>query len=120
MMRRVTTLGLDERTERVLAYLLFWVSGLVLLFVEKNKRVRWHAMQSVLTFGTLSLLFVAVNILNGVLSWIPILGLFISFSLHLFLNILGWVWFFLWLWLMVMAWLHSDYRLPIISKWTRL
>lgn len=119
MMRRITTLGLDERIERVLAYSLFWVSGLVLLFTEKNKNVRWHAMQSVVTFGTLSLLFVGVSMLNGVLSWIPILGLFISFGLHLLLNILGWLWLLLWFWLMAMAWLHPDYRLPIVSKWAR-
>jgi Predicted membrane protein len=119
MMRRITTLGLDERVERVLAYSLFWVSGLVLLFTEKNKNVRWHAMQSVVTFGTLSLLFVGVSMLNGVLSWIPILGLFISFGLHLLLNILGWLWILLWFWLMVMSWLHPDYRLPIVSKWAR-
>jgi uncharacterized membrane protein len=51
MMHKMTTLGLGERLESVLAYSLLWVSGLVFLVFEKNQTVRWHAMQSVLTFG---------------------------------------------------------------------
>jgi len=119
MMRRMTTLGLDERFERVLAYSLFWVSGLVLIFTEKNKNVRWHAMQSIVTFGTLSLLFIGVSMLSGILSWIPILGLLISFGLHLLRDILGWIWVLLWFWLMFMAWVRPDYRLPLVSNWVR-
>ncbi len=119
MMRRMTTLGIDERIERVLAYSLFWVSGLVLFFTEKNQTVRWHAMQSMVTFGTLSLLMFGVSMLNGMLSWIPILGLLTSFGLGLLLRILGWTWFLLWIWLMVMAWMQPNYRLPYVSDWVR-
>ena len=118
-MRRMTTLGLDERLERVLAYSLFWVSGLVFFFTEKNQNVRWNALQSIITFGGLSLLMLAVSMLNGVLAWIPGVGLFTSFGLGLLLRILGWIWFLLWIWLMAMAWLHPTYRLPYISDWIR-
>jgi uncharacterized membrane protein len=116
-MHRITTLGLDERIERVLAYSLFWVSGLVLLLVEKNQNVRRHALQSLITFGTLSLLIVGVTMLNGVLSWIPLLGILTSFGLGLLLRILWWTWFILWIWLIIMAWSHPNYRLPLVSTW---
>ena len=119
MMRRMTTLGLDERLERVLAYSLFWVSGLVLFSTEKNQNVRWNAIQSIVTFGGLSLLILGVSILNSALAWIPGLGLFTSFGLGLLLRILGWIWFLLWIWLMAMAWLHPTYRLPYVSDWIR-
>ncbi len=119
MMRRMTTLGMDERWERVLAYSLFWVSGLFLFFTEKNQNVRWHALQSIVTFGGLTVLIVVVSILNSTLSWIPFLGLFISFGLGLLLRILGWIWFLLWIWLMIMAWVNPTYRLPYISDWIR-
>ena len=119
MMHRMTTLGIDEHLERVLAYSLFWVSGLVLFFVEKNQNVRWHAMQSMITFGTFSLLFFGVSMLNSMLSWIPILGLLISFGLGLLLNILGWLWAILWIWLLIMAWVNPTYQLPFVSKWVR-
>ncbi len=119
MMHRMTTLGLDERLERVLAYSLFWVTGLIFFVFEKNRNVRWHAMQSMVTFGTLSLFIIGVGMLNNMLSWIPILGLLTSFGLGLLLRILGWVWFLLWIWLMVMAWIHPHYELPYVGQWVR-
>ena len=117
MMRRMTTLKIDERWKRVLAYSLFWVSGLVLFFTEKNQNVRWHALQSIVTFGGLSILIVGVSIFNSTLSSIPFLGLLISFGLGLLLRILGWIWFLLWIWLITMAWVQPTYRLPYISDW---
>src|SRR5579883_3397533 len=117
MMHKMTTLGLDERLERVLAYALLWVSGLVLLVFEKNQTVRWHAKQSVLTFGILTLLLIGVAFLQEVLGWIPLLGLLTNFGLVLLSHILRWTIFILWIWLMVMAWMRPDYRLPFISQW---
>jgi uncharacterized membrane protein len=118
-MQKMTTLGLDERIERVLAYSLLWVSGVLLLLFEKNRTVRWHAMQSIITFGLLTILLIAVGALQAILGWIPILGLITGFGLALLSNILRWMMGLLWIWLMVMAWLKPDYRLPIISDWVR-
>ncbi len=118
-MKTMTTLGLNERVERVLAYTLGWVSGLILFFTEKNRNVRWHAVQSILTFGTLTLLMFGVWLLKGFLHMIPLLNLLTDAGLGLLLNILWWVSIGLWIWLMAMAWLRSDYRLPFISDWVR-
>jgi uncharacterized membrane protein len=118
-MQRMTTLGLDERLERVMAYSLFWISGILLILFEKNRNVRWHAMQSIITFGTLTLLLIGVNFLKAMLGWIPILHLLTNFGLGLLANICGWAFFILWIWLMIMAWLSPDYRLPYMSRWVR-
>ncbi len=118
-MYRMTTLGLGERLERVLAYVFGWVSGLLLFLFEKNRTVRWHAAQSIVTFGTLSLLIVGVNMLKWMLGGIPLLGLLTNFGLGLLLGALWWTSIFLWVWLMVMAWARPDYRLPFISQWVR-
>src|SRR5215470_12306776 len=99
MHRKATTLGLDERAERVLAYLFFWVSGIFFLFFEKNRNVRWHALQSTLVFGALSLCMFAVMILKVVLGFVlslnPILdfvlGSVIAFGLGVLFNILLWI-----------------------------
>jgi uncharacterized membrane protein len=123
MHRKVTTLGLDERTERVLAYLFFWVSGIFFLCFEKNRNVRWHALQSTLVFGGLSLSMFAVIILKAVLGFIlslnPILnfvlGSLTAFGLDVLFNILLWVSVLLWLWLMWMALLRPNYRLPFLN-----
>ncbi|RAQ96609.1 hypothetical protein A4R35_13765 [Thermogemmatispora tikiterensis] len=112
----MTTLGLDERLERALAYALFWISGLILFLVEKNRNVRWHAAQSLVTFGALSLAVLLLQFLHGLLSLLPLLGWLIGFGLSLLINLLGWLMLLLWLWLMLMAWLRPDYRLPFFSR----
>ena len=119
MMNRMTSLGLNERLERVLAYAFGWVSGLILFFLEKNRNVRWHAAQSIVTFGSLSIIMLAVSILRGFLAWIPILGWLTSAGLGLLLSALWWVTLILWIWLMVMAFVQEDYRLPIVGDWVR-
>lgn len=49
-----------------LAYLFGFVTGLVILFVEKDdKFIRFHAMQSTLLFGALTVLSILVNIIFG-------------------------------------------------------
>lgn len=118
-MHQMTTLGLNERVERVLAYAFGWVSGLLLFVFEKNRNVRWHAAQSMVTFGTLSLLIFGASMLRGMLGWIPILGLLTTFGLGLLINILTWTMVILWVWLMVMAATRPDYRLPFVSDWVR-
>src|SRR5689334_16884603 len=98
MHRDTTTLGLDERWERVLTYLFFWISGIFFLVVEKNRNVRQHAWQSTIVFGTLGLAMFAVNMLKVMLSIIPILSYITNFSLELLLNMLFWTTILLWLW----------------------
>ncbi len=115
-----TSLGMNPRLERVLAYAFFWVSGLILFFVErKDRTVRWHAAQSMVTFGLLFLLMFGVSMLSNFLSWIPILGGLTSLGLGLLMRVLGWVIGILWVWLMINAWFKPDYRLPIIGNWIR-
>src|SRR5579884_3174178 len=42
----LTSIGLEPRLASALCYALFWVSGLIMLFVEKqNREVRYHALQ---------------------------------------------------------------------------
>jgi uncharacterized membrane protein len=115
-----TSLGMNPRLERVLAYAFFWVSGIILFFVErKDRTVRWHAAQSMVTFGLLFLLMFGVSMLSNFLSWIPILGGLTSLGLGLLMRALGWVIGILWVWLMINAWFKPDYRLPIIGNWIR-
>jgi uncharacterized membrane protein len=116
MMNRVTTLGLDERVESVLAYALMGFSGLFLLLAEKNRNVRWHAAQSLVTFGIIWLLFFALKALQGFLKLIPLIGGLLSFGPNLLATLVLWLVILLWLWLMLMAWLRSDYRLPFFSS----
>ena len=55
-----TALGVDPRMAAAIAYLAWWVTGLLVLAIERqNQFVRFHALQSTLALGTLSLAGVA-------------------------------------------------------------
>ena len=112
-----TTLGLDERLERSLAYLFGWVSGLILFLFERNRNVRWHAMQSMAVFGPLSILVFLLNLIKGLLHLIPVLSVVTDFGLGLLITVIWFVIIGLGIWLIIMAWFRPNYRLPFVSDW---
>lgn len=104
-----TSLGLDERLERVLCYVFGWVSGLFFLFFErKNENVRRHAMQSVMVFGGISLVLVALGVFGGLLGIIPLIGWIFSGGAWLLSKLVWIVAFGLWILFMVLAWMSPE------------
>lgn len=115
-----TSLGLSERLERVLAYPLGWITGLILFLLErKNQNVQWHAKQSMAVFGPLSIIYFLIGLLGGILSNIWGIGLLLGIVFGFLHSIVLWVMIVLAIWLMIMAWFRPNYRLPIISSWLR-
>ncbi len=102
MEKHKTVLGINENLEGALCYVLFFISGIFFLIMEKeSKFVRFHAMQS-------TVVFLILFIVWGLLGWIPILGLIIT----LILRIGGII---LWLFLMYMAFKGEKFMLPVIG-----
>ena len=95
-----TSSGLHENVAGALAYGLGWITGaFFLLFEPSNRFVRFHAWQSVILFGALSLAwFVAVSI--------PLFGTIVAFV------IIPPVSAFLWLFLMYKAYNGHRYKVP--------
>ena len=63
-----TSTGLQANVAGALSYVLGWVTGIVFLVLEKeNKYVRFHAIQSIVVFG-------AVTVAEIVFSFIPFVG----------------------------------------------
>jgi uncharacterized membrane protein len=51
--------GVDGRLAAALCYVGFWLTGLLfVLFIRENKFIRFHAMQSLLFFGGVNVLFI--------------------------------------------------------------
>jgi uncharacterized membrane protein len=102
MYHKKTSLGLDENVESIIAYAGIWVTGLNFLFIEKdNNHVRFHAMQSLITFFSL---FIA----SSLILVIPVIGVIIS-SLITFVGTI------LWLLLMYKAYNGEVFKLPFIG-----
>ena len=127
-----TTLGLPERWERALIYPLLlvivlfvpsalaWLLGILLgvvvFYIEKNRNVRWNALQAIVTLGPLSILYAVVHILMFLLGGIPLLGGVTVLGLGLLSSAIWWVMIILAVYLTVMAWLRPNYRLPFVSN----
>jgi len=98
--------GLQSNIAGALAYFLGPITGILFLLIEKeNKFVRFHAMQSILTFG-------GIFVLNIVLGFIPILG-WIAGSLVSLVSLI------LWIFLMYKAFNNEEYELPVIGDLAR-
>jgi len=103
MENKKTALGLDENVAGFLCYVATWITGIIFLILEKeNKFVRFHAMQSLLTFLILS----AISIFIG---WVPIIGWIISILMFP-------LWLILWIVLMVKAFNGEKFKLPIVGN----
>lgn len=93
----------DDKLKGAIAYLGWWVTGIVFLLTEKkNEYIRFHAMQSTVVFGTITLLYIILGI-------VPIIGWIIGFILSFVMWPLAFV---IWLVLMWKAYNGEKYKLP--------
>ncbi|MCK5112920.1 MAG: DUF4870 domain-containing protein [Thermoplasmatales archaeon] len=112
-----TSMNLEENVAGLLCYLIVWVTGIIFYFVEKeNKFVRFHAMQSILTFIPLSILawivgwIGAPKLTYGYYGWDP------GIPALIWLSWLIWViTVILWLILMFKAYNGEKFKLPIVG-----
>lgn len=101
------TINTNDKMAGAIAYMGWWVTGFFLLFTEKkNSYVRFHAMQSVLIFGSITLLLVVFKIVP-IIGWI--LDIFLSYGIKV-------IAFILWLVLMWKAYNGEKYHLPYFGK----
>ncbi|MGD8268414.1 MAG: DUF4870 domain-containing protein [Desulfobacterales bacterium] len=94
--------GLPAHIAGILCYLLGWISGLIFYLIEKKSDfVRFHATQSIITFGALTVISIVIQVL-------PFLGQLVGGLLSL----LGLA---LWIILMIKAGLKERYKLPWVG-----
>jgi uncharacterized membrane protein len=94
--------GLDENVAGFFCYLLGFITGIVFLLVEKKSNfVKFHAMQSTITF-------LGLFVILMILGMIPIIGL-LAYPIWILSLIL-------WLLLMIKALRGERYMLPIVGK----
>lgn len=56
------TSGLQENVAGLLCYLLGWLTGIIFLLIDKRPFVRFHAAQSIVVFGALSIIHFILSI----------------------------------------------------------
>ncbi len=98
-----TSSGLDANVAAALTYALGWITGVLFLLTEpQNRFVRFHAMQSSILFGALSVACV-------LLQMIPLLGMLIAVFVVIPVSAV------LWLILMFRAYQGDRFKLPVVG-----
>lgn len=95
--------GLDSNVAGLLCYVLGWITGLIFLLIEKDDDfVRFHAAQSIVVFGGLTIVQIIFSVF-----------IFAVPGLWFFYWIIGLVGLALWILLIVKAYQGEEYHLPV-------
>ena len=98
--KSVSSTSLEPNVAALLCYLGIWITGIIFLIIEqKNRFVRFHAIQSIIVFGILV-------IVGTFLNQIPFIGWFFGFTI-------GVLAFVLWIILMASAYKGEQYKVPL-------
>ena len=94
-----------------LCYLWAWVSGIVMLVIERrNRTVRFHACQAIITFDALTVILCLLSLLP------PVPFGFVYYSVLAVWAILIAVGAYLWILLLIKAFQGKPYTLPLIGS----
>lgn len=108
-----STLGnLPQNIAAGLSYVFAWVGGLIFFFTEKQNRfVRFHAMQSILFFGGLTVLRIALSVIDAFN--VPFLGI-ITGLVWILVGIVGLVGYII---LIINGFQGKYFKLPVIGDY---
>lgn len=96
--------GLPKKTAGALSYVLGPVTGVIFLLMEKDKFVRFHAMQSIVVFVGLFVLQTLMSITIILLPLVPLVSI---------------VSFVLWLLMIYRAWQGEEWEVPVFGSYAR-
>lgn len=106
-----TSTGVDARLSSMLCYAGWWITGLVFLFAERrHSEVRFHAAQSLVLFGAVSVALFACGGASAV-------ALIVAAPAFQIMQAIGYaIWFaavLLWIFLLMKTWRGETWRVPI-------
>ena len=106
-----TSTGVDPRLSALLCYTAWWLSGLIFLFIEQQHRtVRFHAAQSLVLFGGLSIVIALLSFFSVAMLMVSG-GAFQAARVLVYLVWIGAVG--LWLVLMYRTYHGETWRVPL-------
>ncbi len=104
--------GLDKKTSAILSYVLGWLTGIIFLFVGKNDPdVKFHASQSIIFFGAVTVVNIVLSFLAALLGTVGILFSLVSLVVGVFALVI---------WIMAMVAANNSggarVELPVVGK----
>jgi uncharacterized membrane protein len=108
--------GMSANVAGLLCYLATWITGIVFVVLEKKSTfVKFHAWQSIMTFGVLTVVQIILAIISGIAAFtmVPGLALF-AWVLTIIVAVLMFV---LWIILMIQAGTGKMWKVPGAGNW---
>jgi uncharacterized membrane protein len=106
--------GMAENVAGLLCYVFGWITGIIFFLIDKRPYVRFHAAQSIVVFGGLHIITVALGIMFG--AGFMMMGGWGAFGLGAALyGLINLVAFILWILLMVKAYQGEKFQVPVAA-----
>jgi len=107
--------GLADNVAGALCYSVGWLTGIIFLVIDKRHTVRFHAAQSIVVFGGLSVIYwIIASVFATSIMW-GSLGAGWTFGFAL-LRIFQLVMVVLWIFLMFKAYQGEQFRVPVAAE----
>jgi uncharacterized membrane protein len=107
-----TQSGLSENTAALLSYVLGWLTGLIFYLIDNRPFVRFHAAQSLVTFGGLHIIRIVLSAVFGFGWWYY--GGWANLGIGaLLLGAIGLITLVLWIVCMIKAYQGVRFKVPI-------
>lgn len=104
--------GLSENTAALLSYVLGWLTGLIFYLIDSRPFVRFHAAQSLVTFGGLHVIRIVLGAIFGFGWWFY--GGWANIGIGaLLLGAIGLITLVLWIVCMIKAYQGVRFKVPI-------
>jgi len=95
-----TSVGMSPNVAGLLCYVLGWITGIIFVVLEKKSTfVKFHAWQSIMTFGVLF-------VVQLIVSWIPVVNVIIGILIAV-----------LWIILLIQAGTGKMWKVPWAGNW---
>jgi len=96
--------GLSANVAGLLCYVAGWITGIIFIVLEKKSIfVKFHAWQSIMTFGVLTVAYL-------IFSWIPFIGWILSILIGILMLVL-------WIILIIQAGTGKMWKVPLAGDW---
>jgi uncharacterized membrane protein len=106
--------GLSENAAACLSYALGWITGIIFYLIDRRPYVRFHAAQSIVTFGGLHIIRIVLGMVFGIGFFYGGYGHFGGFGVGLLLiSCIGLLSLVLWIVLMIKAYQGERFMVPI-------
>jgi uncharacterized membrane protein len=108
--------GMSANTAGLLCYVAMWITGIIFVVLEKkSKFVKFHAWQSIMTFGVLTVVQIILSIISAIAAFTiaPGPALF-AWALTIIVLVIMVV---LWIILMIQAGTGKMWKVPLAGDW---